>query len=159
MVARIFDRRIEISRHALGLGTNAGPTRTACATKTSDSIGGLMPVVHHIDGNLHNTMSSSWLHPSWLTIPIEFRVWFPRRRWHNLPCPEAPLLPEGWRWLNVGEWTEREDVMCDYRCKPVPISGIWLMTEHLHPTRRRIPDAELELAIVFGGKRKIHLEE
>lgn len=92
------------------------------------------------------------LHPTWLSIPEAFRIIRrPIHRWANVPCPEAPILPEGWRWLEVGEMTKPGDMMCDYRCEPVK-SGIWLMTKDHHPTRRK--DCTLPIQ---QPKRVIHL--
>lgn len=64
-------------------------------------------------------------------------------------------LPDGWRWLEPGEWVEYGDVVCDLRGKPVMIEGelldkgenirvrtihLWKMTRTCHPVRRRTHD-------------------
>src|ERR1700733_7913411 len=51
---------------------------------------------------------------------------------------EVPL-PEGWRWLQIGEKTRFDDVLHDKRAKPVKIEwgGIAIFDGH-HPMRRKI---------------------
>ncbi len=94
------------------------------------------------------------LDPSWLTIPPPFRVRFIGRRWADLPCPKAPVLPEGWRWLNLGEVVSEGDYMCDYRVEPVRMNCMaWTMTENCHPVRRRIENK------IRKPRRAIRLEE
>lgn len=47
-------------------------------------------------------------------------------------------LPKDWRWLRVGEWSQKGDVSCDPRTQPIEIILGYPIGRENHPVRRRL---------------------
>ena len=60
---------------------------------------------------------------------------------HPYKKPHPHKIPEGWRWLDIGEYIRGDDVACDPRLPPVRIVGGFhsdRFTSNHHPVRRKI---------------------
>jgi hypothetical protein len=59
---------------------------------------------------------------------------------HEQPEVQGKDLPEGWRWLRVGELVKQGDFCCDPKSPAVRIEvdHAWQMTAQHHPVRRPI---------------------
>lgn len=81
----------------------------------------------------------------------------PPKDLESLAVRSAALdLPEGWRWLRVGESTVPGDVLCDPRVPRVRTGGGQLMTDKHHAVcRNRIVDEIIAVRADFTklGKR------